>query len=198
MPVLYREPELGRGCAFRGVGRAVAVLGARRLSRGGDAALEFGVQADADHAPARGLDARPLAERGAVHGRVVRQLGRLDQSGPGLLRGGVAGVQRRAVRGLSAAFGGGQHREGVARRPGRLVFLDHPVADHAAHGAARGVRVRVVVLLADVLVGHGAIHPTSAMASRSRSARVRRSWGRSGARCTRVDGRPAPGGAGPR
>ena len=89
----------------------------------------------------------------------MRQLGRLDQSGPGLLLGGVAGVQRRTVRGLSAALRDGQHLEGLALRPGRLVFLDHPVADHAAHGAARGVRVRVVVLLADVRVGHGAIHP---------------------------------------
>ena len=159
MPVLHGEPELGRGGALRVVGRAVAARGARLLRCFGDDAFQFCIKADANHAPALGLDARPLAERGAVHGRVVRQLGRLDQSGPCLLLGDVAGVQRRAVRGVSAALGGGQHRKGVPLRPGRLVFLKQPGAHHAVHRAARDVRVRVVMFVADVLVRDGAIHP---------------------------------------
>ena len=59
-------------------------------------------------APALGLDARPLVERGAVHGRVVGQLGRLHDAAPRPLLRVEAGVYRRALRGVSAAFGGGQ------------------------------------------------------------------------------------------
>ena len=116
MAVCHGEPELlggaGLGC----------------LGRGGDDALEFGVKADANHASALGLDARPL-------------------------------VQRRAVRGVATALRGGQLLKRVARRSGRLVFLNQPGAHHASDGAPRDVRVIVVVPLGEVRVRHGAIHP---------------------------------------
>ena len=135
------------GCDARGVGRAVAALGARLLRRGGDGRFQFGVDADAGDASALGLDALPLVQRGAIHGRVVRQLGGLHEPGPRLLLGDVAGVDRRAVRGLSPACRGGQHRKRVAAGPGRLVFLNQPgAASSASPGAGwcRGGRQNVV------------------------------------------------------
>ena len=59
----------------------------------------------------------------------------------------------------SAALRGGQHLKRVALRPGRLVFLNQPGADHPVHRPARDVRVIVVVLLGEVFVRHGAVHP---------------------------------------
>ena len=139
--------------------RAVAALGARLLGRGGDNLFEFGIEPDAGHAPARGLDARPLAERGAVHGRVMRQLGGLHHAAPRLLLGDVAGVDRRALGGVSPAFGRGEDRERLPGRPGRLVFLDQPGADHVIDAAPGGVGVAVKMLVGQVCVGHGAIEP---------------------------------------
>ena len=153
------SPKLLGGGAFRVVGRAVAARGARLLRRRGDHGFQFGVDADARDTPALGLDARPLVERGAVHGRVVGQLGRLDEPGPRLLFGYVAGVYRRPVRGALAALGGGQHLEGVATGPGRLVFLNQPGADHVVHAAPGGVGVAVKMFVGQVFVGHGSIQP---------------------------------------
>ena len=85
------------GGAFCVVGRAVAALGSRLLRRGGDEGFQFGVDAHANDAPAFGLDARPLVQRGAVHGRVVRQLGRLHDAAPRPLLRVEAGVERRAT-----------------------------------------------------------------------------------------------------
>ena len=118
------QPEVVRGCAFRLVGRAVAALGARLLRRGGDGRFQFGVDANAHDAPALGLDARPLVQRCAIHGRVMRQLGRFDEAGPRLLLGDVAGVYRRPLRGVLPECGRGEHCERVAFRPGRFVFLN--------------------------------------------------------------------------
>ena len=61
----------------------------------------------------------------------------------------------------AAARRGGQHRKrkGVPLRPGRLVFLNQLGAHHASDGAARDVRMPVVMLLGNVRVRHGAIHP---------------------------------------
>ena len=53
---------------------------------------------------------------GAIHGRVVGQLSGLDEPGPRLLLGDVAGVDRRALRGVSPAFGRGEDLERVAFR----------------------------------------------------------------------------------
>ena len=98
------EPELLCGDAsFASCGRAVAALGARLLRRGGDAsAFSSASMPDAGHAPALSLDARPLVQRGAIHGRVMGQLGGLDEPGPRLLLGDVAGVDRRPLRGILA------------------------------------------------------------------------------------------------
>ena len=145
------EPKLLGGCAFRLAGRAVAALGARPLGRGGDGRFQFGVDANAHDAPALGLDARPLVQCGAVHGRVMGQLGGLHDAAPRLLLGDVAGV--------FAEFGCREHSKGIAFRPGRLVFLDEPDADHVVHRAARGVRVGVKMPLGEVCVGHGSIEP---------------------------------------
>ena len=153
------QPEVVRGCALRLVGRAVAALGARLLGRGGDNLFEFGIEPDAGHAPALGLDARPLVQRGAVHGRVMRQLGGLHNAAPRLLLGDVAGVDRRALCGVSPTFGRGEHVEALALRPGRLVFLDQPGADHVVDAAPGGVGVAVKMLVGQVCVGHGAIEP---------------------------------------
>ena len=119
--------------------------------------FQFGVKADAGDAPAVGLEARPLVQRGAVHGRVVRQLGGFHQAGPRLLLGDVAGLDGRMLAGLAAEVGGGQDREAVARWPLRVVFLDEPRADQVIHRAARGVGVAVKVVVGQVGVGHGAI-----------------------------------------
>ena len=147
------------GVEARGVGRAVAALGARLLRGGGDVRFQFGVDADAGDSSALGLDARPLVQRGAIHGRVVRQLGRLHDAAPRPLLGDVAGVDRRAVRGVSPALRGGQHCEGVALRPDRLVFLNQPGVLHLRHQAPGGVGVAVKMLCGQVCVGHGSIHP---------------------------------------
>ena len=64
-----------------------------------------------------------------------------------------------AALAVSAARRGGQHRKGVPLRPGRLVFLNQLGAHHASDGAARDVRMPVVMLLGNVRVRHGAIHP---------------------------------------
>ena len=96
--------------------------------------------------PQLGLDARPFVQRGAVHSRVVRQLGRLHDAAPRPLLGRVAGVDRRTVRGVSAALGGGQHCEGVAAGPSRFVFLNQPGAAHLRHQAPGGVGVAVKML----------------------------------------------------
>ena len=47
----------------------------------------------------------------------------------------------------------------VAFRPGRLVFLDQPGADHVVDAAPGGVGVPVKMLVGQVCVGHGAIEP---------------------------------------
>ena len=153
------QPEVVRGCALRLGGRAVAALGARPLGRGGDRRFQFGVNANAHDAPALGLDARPLVQRGAVHGRVMRQLGGLYNAAPRLLLGDVAGVHRRALGGVPPAFGRGEDRERVAFRPGRLVFLDQPGADHVIDAAPGGVGVAVKMCVGQVCVGHGSIEP---------------------------------------
>ena len=153
------SPSSVAAARFAVVGRAVAGLGARLLSRGGDDAFQFCIKADANDAPALGLNARPLVQRGAIHGRVVGQLGGLDEPGPRLLFGDVAGVDRRAVRGVSPALGGGQHFEGVARRPPRLVFLNQPGLLHLRDEPPSGERVAVKMLFGQVFVGHGSIEP---------------------------------------
>ena len=121
--------------------------------------FQFGVDADAGDASALGLDALPLVQRGAIHGRVVRQLGGLHEPSPRLLFGDVAGVDRRAVRGLSPACRGGQHRKRVAAGPGRLVFLDEPGALHLRHQSAGREWVAVKMCVGQVCVGHGSIQP---------------------------------------
>ena len=151
---------LKANAALRSIVRpAVAALGARLLGRGGDNLFEFGIEPDARHAPTLGLDARPLVQRGAVHGRVMGQFGGFHQSGPRLLLGDVAGVDRRALCSVSPAFGRGEHVEALALRPGRLVFLDQPGADHVVDAAPGGVGVAVKMLVGQVCVGHGAIEP---------------------------------------
>ena len=62
---------------------------------------------------------------------------------PRLLLGDVAGVDRRALGGVSPAFGRGEHGEAPALRPGRLVFLDQPGADQVIDAAPGGVGVAV-------------------------------------------------------
>ena len=71
----------------------------------------------------------------------------------------MAGVDRRALGGVSPAFGRGEDLERLAGRPGRLVFLDQPGADHVIDAAPGGVGVAVKMLVGQVCVGHGAIEP---------------------------------------
>ena len=83
----------------------------------------------------------------------------LTMPGPRPLLRVEAGVYRRAVRGVSAALGRGQHLEGVALRPGRLVFLNQPGLLHLRHHPPGGERVAVKMLFGQVCVGHGSIEP---------------------------------------
>ena len=84
----------------------------------------------------------------------------LHNAAPRLLLGDVAArVDRRALGGVSPAFGRGEHFEALAGRPGRLVFLDQPGADHVIDAAPGGVGVAVKMLVGQVCVRHGAIEP---------------------------------------
>ena len=69
----------------------------------------------------------------------------------------LAGVDGRALRGVPPAFGRGEDFEGAAFRPGRLVLLNQPDADHVIDHPPGGVGVGVKMPFGEIRVRHGAV-----------------------------------------
>ena len=147
---------------FGGPSACAAVRFASSAARSPPSARAFSVAVATvafSSASMRTRTTRPLVQRGAIHGRVMGQFGGLHDAAPRLLLGDVAGVDRRVLCSVSPAFGRGEYLERVAFRPGRLVSLDQPGADHVVDAAPGGVGVAVKMLVGQVCVGHGAIEP---------------------------------------
>ena len=204
---------------FGGPSACAAVRFASSAARSPPSARAFSVAVATvafSSASMRTRTTRPLVQRGAIHGRVMGQFGGLHDAAPRLLLGDVAGVDRRVLCSVSPAFGRGEYLERVAFRPGRLVSLDQPGADHVVDAAPGGVGVAVKMLVGQVCVGHGAIEPhvghriaracgpaAARPVARLGVGRARGGvpadgrWCVSAGRASR-GGRPAPGGPAPR
>ena len=172
-----RQAELLGHAAPLGVGSPAAVFRPRGLAPARDSALEFAVEPYAPDGGAPLEQALAFAAAGPVDGRVVRELGVLEEAraadlmccrcrrgfgGPGTcepdLLAGIDSPLGGQLPGLGHAFPReGQHLERVAVGSGGSGFLGEPFADPGVDGPPRGVRMPAEVSLGEIAVRDGAV-----------------------------------------